>query len=253
MLVVGDVCVFGTLWERVSYLVIMQSRLFVFCFLSASLFSVFLRTVRAEEDEEKKPRGAVEGHVYMLDAKSFHAFLSKAEYLCVLFVASDCGECQTMAEEFKQAAKDVAIDGTPLRMGQVMVKPHSAEEKLAVSYGITGQKFSPGFPTIYLFKNGEMSNYYNWGVNEKSLVKAGAIEDWLTEQAPWRPTPPDATNGWKEFEKAAEEKAAKKAAEFEKAKKAAKSPVIEEKEGDAWKEKRRLSKDGDAVPSLLVV
>lgn len=192
-------------------------KIFVFCFLFASLGLVV-----AAKEEKSTPSVEVdtpEGKLYTLDARDLRAFLPKHKFVSVLFTAPNCGDCQTIEQEYGSAAKDVAVPGTPLRLAQVMVRPQSQEEAMAASYGITGQKFSPGFPTIYLFKNGEMSTYYNWGMNAKRMVKAGAIEDWLTEQAPWRPSPPDATNGWMEFMKNAEEKAKPKIQELEEKKK----------------------------------
>lgn len=209
-------------------------KIFVFCFLVASLLSL----VVVAEEEEKKTTPSVEldtpeGKVYTLDAPQLRAFLPKHKWVSVLFTAPDCGDCQTMEPEFAQAAKETAIPGTPMRLAKVMVRPDTPEEAMAVRYGITGQKFSPGFPTIYLFKNGEMSTFYNWGMNAKSMVKAGAIEDWLAEQAPWKPAPPDPTNGWVEWMEKAEEKA-----------KNAKAKIDEVKE----KKERKLEES-----SLLVV
>jgi len=111
-----------------------------------------------------------EDDVLVLSARSFDNVIKTHDLILVEFYAPWCGHCKKLAPEYSKAAAKLKKNTPPIPLAKVDA---TVEKSLATEFGIDG------FPTLKVFKNGEMSEYEG-GRTEGSIVnymkkKAGPV------------------------------------------------------------------------------
>lgn len=96
---------------------------------------------------------AAESDVLVLTDDDFESKLAALENTLVMFYAPWCGHCKRLKPEFAQAAELLRDDDPPVNLAKVDCTEGGKE---------TCNKFSvSGYPTLKIFKNGEVSSDYN--------------------------------------------------------------------------------------------
>lgn len=102
------------------------------------------------------------GKVLSLGDSDFDAEMANIDLTIVKFFAPWCGHCKSMAPEYEKAASILAENDPPL----VVVEVDCTEQKATCSkYGVSG------YPTLKVFRNGEISADYNGGRKSADFVK----------------------------------------------------------------------------------
>uniref|UniRef100_A0A6M2DV45 Protein disulfide-isomerase n=1 Tax=Xenopsylla cheopis TaxID=163159 RepID=A0A6M2DV45_XENCH len=106
---------------------------------------------------------AGEEHVHELTDDDFTARLGELETALVMFYAPWCGHCKRLKPEFAKAAETLQGDETPIALAKVDCTEGGKE---------TCGKFSvSGYPTLKIFRNGELSQDYNGPREAGGIVK----------------------------------------------------------------------------------
>jgi protein disulfide isomerase family A protein 3 len=102
------------------------------------------------------------GKVLSLGDSDFESEMAGIDLTIVKFFAPWCGHCKSMAPEYEKAATILAENDPPL----VVVEVDCTEQKATCSkYGVSG------YPTLKVFRNGEISADYNGGRKSADFVK----------------------------------------------------------------------------------
>uniref|UniRef100_A0A336KRW2 Protein disulfide-isomerase n=1 Tax=Culicoides sonorensis TaxID=179676 RepID=A0A336KRW2_CULSO len=106
---------------------------------------------------------AGEADVKELGDDTFEAGVSEVETTLVMFYAPWCGHCKRLKPEYAKAAELLKDDDPPIALAKVDCT--EAGKK-------TCEKFSvSGYPTLKIFKNGEVSQEYNGPREAAGIVK----------------------------------------------------------------------------------
>jgi len=89
-----------------------------------------------------------------LTSENFDKVLQEHSAILVEFYAPWCGHCKRLAPEYDQAAKELATLEPPLYIAKIDAD-NEANRPIASRYGIKG------FPTLKLFRNGEVSSDFS--------------------------------------------------------------------------------------------
>jgi len=101
--------------------------------------------------------------VLELNADNFDEVLSQHPVLLVEFYAPWCGHCKRLAPEYDEAAKELGTLSPPLFIAKVDADTEQ-NRPLAARFGIRG------FPTLKLFRNGEVSSDFAGERNAAGIV-----------------------------------------------------------------------------------
>jgi protein disulfide isomerase len=104
------------------------------------------------------------GEVLVLDDKNFDAIVPNHDVLLVEFYAPWCGHCKALAPKYDEAAKLLAANH---ETKDIRVAKFDADSEKSVPgrYGISG------FPTIKLFRNGEVAGDYDGEREANAIVE----------------------------------------------------------------------------------
>jgi len=104
----------------------------------------------------------VENGVYKLEESNFDSAIKKYPVMLVEFYAPWCGHCKALKPKFEKAAKELKkVDSGP-RLGKVDA---TVETKLAEKYEVSG------YPTLMIFKDGELHGSYNGARTKSGIVQ----------------------------------------------------------------------------------
>jgi protein disulfide isomerase family A protein 3 len=126
---------------------------------------------------------AIAGEADVLDLSDddFSTRVKEAETMLVMFYAPWCGHCKRLKPEYAKAAEMVRGDDPPIQLAKVDCTEAGKE---------TCSKFSvSGYPTLKIFRNGELSSDYNGPREAAGIVKymraqvGPASKDLLTVEA----------------------------------------------------------------------
>lgn len=100
----------------------------------------------------------------VLDLKDadFDAKIKQHDIALVEFFAPWCGHCKRLAPEYEKAATALKSNDPPVALVKVDC---TAETKVCGKYGVSG------YPTLKIFKNGEVSSDYNGPREADGIVK----------------------------------------------------------------------------------
>jgi len=111
-----------------------------------------------------------DGDVIVLSDSNFESEVAKHDVMLVKFYAPWCGHCKRMAPEFEKAATSLKKADPPVALAKVDC---TVESTTCSKFGVSG------YPTLKIFKNGEMSKAYD-GPREKD----GIVRKMLKESGP---------------------------------------------------------------------
>jgi protein disulfide-isomerase A3 len=117
-----------------------------------------------------------DGDVIILKDSDFESKIRQHEVALVKFYAPWCGHCKRMAPEFDAASTILKENDPPVALIKVDC---TTETETCQKYGVSG------YPTLKIFKNGELSGDYNGpretdGIVKQMRTKAGPISKKLT-------------------------------------------------------------------------
>jgi len=125
------------------------------------IFLVLAVTINLSFGEIKEEDG-----VLVLTNTNFDGVVADNEFVLVEFYAPWCGHCQQLAPEYAKAAKELAEEGSSIKLGKVdATKETELGEKFAVK----------GYPTLKFFKNGTPMEYAGGRVSAD-------IKSWLLKK-----------------------------------------------------------------------
>lgn len=106
---------------------------------------------------------AAESDVLDLGDSDFNTRVAETETTLVMFYAPWCGHCKKLKPEYAKAAEMMRTDDPPIALAKVDCTEAGKE---------TCSKFSvSGYPTLKIFRNGEMSSDYNGPREAAGIVK----------------------------------------------------------------------------------
>jgi len=111
-----------------------------------------------------------DGDVLVFTDSNFESEVAKHPVMLVKFYAPWCGHCKRMAPEFEKAATALKKADPPVALAKVDC---TVESTTCSKFGVSG------YPTLKIFKNGEMSKAYD-GPREKD----GIVRKMLKESGP---------------------------------------------------------------------
>jgi len=100
--------------------------------------------------------------VYDLGVSDFDSEVAKHDIMLVEFYAPWCGHCKRLAPEFEKAATALKTDDSAVPLAKVDCPAH---QDVCTKFGVSG------YPTLKIFKNGEMSSDYNGPRDADGIVK----------------------------------------------------------------------------------
>jgi len=106
---------------------------------------------------------AYAGDVLSLGDSDFDSTMADLDLTVVKFFAPWCGHCKRMAPEYEKAAKILKDNDPPLSL--VEVDCTEAGKATCQKYGVSG------YPTLKVFRNGEVSSDYQGGRESADFVK----------------------------------------------------------------------------------
>jgi len=110
----------------------------------------------------------VENGVYKLQEATFDTVVKKFPAVMVKFYAPWCGHCKAMAPAYEKAARRLkkAADET----SDTVANPRLAKVDATVEKDLAKKYEVQGFPTLMVFKDGEMFGAYHGGRDKDDLV-----------------------------------------------------------------------------------
>lgn len=107
--------------------------------------------------------GTVSGNVLELTDSDFDSTLEGHELALVMFYAPWCGHCKKMKPEFDKAAKTLVTGDNPVALAKVDCTEAGKET--------CGRFEVRGYPTVKIFRNGELSQDYNGPREANGIIK----------------------------------------------------------------------------------
>ncbi|XP_062516317.1 protein disulfide-isomerase A3-like [Corticium candelabrum] len=103
-----------------------------------------------------------DGDVLELTDSTFKDEVKKHDIILVEFFAPWCGHCKRLAPEYEGAATELLSTDPPVPLAKVDC---TAEKDTCSNYGVSG------YPTLKIFRNGELASDYNGPREKDGIVK----------------------------------------------------------------------------------
>ncbi|RZF44763.1 hypothetical protein LSTR_LSTR000715 [Laodelphax striatellus] len=103
------------------------------------------------------------GYVLEFTDDDFSTRIQEHETVLVMFYAPWCGHCKKLKPEYEKAASDVVGEDPPITFAKVDCTEGGKES--CTKFGVSG------YPTLKIFKNGEVSKEYNGPRDAAGIVK----------------------------------------------------------------------------------
>jgi len=106
----------------------------------------------------------VENGVYKLEESTFDTVVSKFPAVMVKFYAPWCGHCKKMVPDYEKAARKLKKLDDSSKGARLAKVDATSERALSEKYGVQG------YPTLLVFKNGELFTTYSGGRDKEDFV-----------------------------------------------------------------------------------
>lgn len=106
---------------------------------------------------------AAESDVLDLGDSDFSTRVGEADTVLVMFYAPWCGHCKKLKPEYAKAAELMRVDDPPIVLAKVDCT--EAGKETCTKYGVSG------YPTLKIFRKGELSSEYNGPREAAGIVK----------------------------------------------------------------------------------